>query len=102
MTGGQITRNLSDGLALYGRGEMAATGGFHYDEANTASQDAYTLAHFRAGLRGRFLFGEVWVRNAFDARFVPVALPLPGLAPSGFVGEPGRPRTYGVSVGATF
>jgi hypothetical protein len=33
---------------------------------------------------------------------VPLAFAYPGLAPSGFVGEPGRPRTFGVSVGVGF
>ena len=48
-------------------------------------------------------FGEVWVRNAFDTRYVPVAFPYnPGLAPSGFIGEIGAPRTFGIRAGVTF
>ncbi len=42
------------------------------------------------------------MRNAFDARYVPVAFPYPGLAPSGFIGESGAPRTFGVRAGVTF
>ena len=53
-------------------------------------------------MRGRWVFGEVWVRNAFDTRYVPVAFPYQGFAPSGFVGEAGRPRTFGVNLGVTF
>jgi len=31
-----------------------------------------------------------------------VAIPYQGFAPSGFIGENGRPRTFGVSAGVTF
>ncbi len=89
-------------MTIYGRGEAVAYGAFEYDEANTARQDAYGLANFRAGARGKWLFAEAWVRNAFDQIYVPIAIPYPGFAPSGFVGENGRPRTFGVSAGFTF
>jgi outer membrane protein assembly factor BamB len=39
---------------------------------------------------------------AFDTHYIPLAFPQPGLAPSGFLGENGAPRTFGVRVGATF
>jgi outer membrane receptor protein involved in Fe transport len=77
-------------------------GAYFYDEANTAGQDAYALANVRAGARGRLLFAEAWVRNAFDARYIPVAFAYGALTPSGFVGEMGRPRTFGVTVGVRF
>ena len=38
-------------------------------------------------MRGKLLFADVWVKNAFDTSYVPVAIPYPGFAPSGFVGE---------------
>jgi outer membrane receptor protein involved in Fe transport len=100
--GAQLTRDLTSRLALYARGEMVAYGAFHYDDTNAAEQDAYSLVNLRAGARGRLLFGEIWVRNAFDTRYVPLAFAYPGLAPSGFVGEPGRPRTFGISLGVAF
>jgi iron complex outermembrane receptor protein len=100
--GAQVTHDLTARLALYGRGELAATGSFHYDDTNLAAQDAYSLVNLRGGIRASRIFGEAWVRNAFDTRYVPVAFAYPGLAPSGFVGEPGRPRTFGISVGVTF
>ena len=65
-------------------------------------QEAYSIANFRAGLRGKRLFGEAWLRNAFDTQYMPIAFPYPGLAPSGFVGESGAPRTFGLRVGVTF
>jgi iron complex outermembrane receptor protein len=100
--GAQMTHDLTSNLAVYGRGELASYGDFYYDEINSASQDAYSLVNLRAGLRSGRVFGEAWVRNAFDTRYVPLAFAYPGLAPSGFVGEPGRPRTFGVNVGVTF
>ena len=48
------------------------------------------------------LIGEVFVRNAFDTRYIPLAFPYPSFAPSGFMGEMGAPRTVGVSVGVRF
>jgi len=35
-------------------------------------------------------------------RYIPVAFAYPGLAPSGFLGENGNPRTFGVSLGVGF
>ena len=45
---------------------------------------------------------QSWAKNAGDTRYVPIAIPYPGFAPSGFIGESGRPRTAGVSIGFTF
>lgn len=100
--GAHLSRAITSAATLYGQAELAFYGAFHYDEANLASQDAYSLANFRAGVRGRYLFGEGWIRNAFDTTYVPVALPYPGLAPSGFIGESGRPRTFGITGGVRF
>jgi outer membrane receptor protein involved in Fe transport len=67
-----------------------------------AGQDAYSLANFRGGARGRYLFAEAWIKNAFDTHYVPVAFAYGQLAPSGFIGEMGRPRTFGVNAGVSF
>jgi outer membrane receptor protein involved in Fe transport len=87
---------------LTGRAEAICYGDYQYDDPNTAGQSAYTLTNLRVGIRGKRAFGEVWVRNAFDTRYIPVAFPYPGLAPSGFVGESGVPRTFGIRAGVTF
>jgi iron complex outermembrane receptor protein len=97
-----FTQAMSPMVELYGRGEATFFGAFEYDDLNSARQDAYSLAQFRVGARGRHLFVEAWVRNAFDTRYVPVAFAYGALAPSGFLGEMGRPRTFGVSSGVTF
>lgn len=100
--GAQLSRTLTGAIGVYGRAEAVFYGAFEYDDANTARQDAYSLANFRAGARGKYLFVEGWVRNAFDTHYVPVAFAYGNFAPSGFVGESGRPRTFGVSGGFTF
>ena len=100
--GVQYSRPMWRAVALMLRGEVVRYGEYQYDDANTMGQSAYSIANFRAGLRGKRLFGEGWVRNAFDTRYVPIAFPYPGLAPSGFVGESGAPRTFGLRAGVTF
>jgi iron complex outermembrane receptor protein len=100
--GTQLSRMLSGSTTLYGRAEAVFLGAFQYDDANTAGQDAYALANVRVGVRGAALFAEAWVKNAFDTRYIPLAFAYEAFAPSGFVGESGRPRTFGVTLGTTF
>jgi iron complex outermembrane receptor protein len=87
---------------LYGRAEVVLYGAFKYDDFNTAGQDAYSVTNFRFGARARRVFVESWIKNAFDTNYVPVAFAYGQLAPSGFVGESGRPRTFGLTLGVTF
>jgi iron complex outermembrane receptor protein len=87
---------------VYVHAEAVFYGAFHYDEANTAGQDAYSLTNLRGGARGKRLFVEGWLRNAFDTKYIPVAFAYTGIAPSGFVGESGRPRTLGLTAGVSF
>jgi iron complex outermembrane recepter protein len=100
--GAQFSHAVTSSVAAYGRAEAVFYGAFQYDDLNRAGQDAYSLANVRAGVKGRFVFGEVWVKNAFDTRYIPIAFAYGPFAPSGFVGEMGRPRTFGVSGGLTF
>jgi iron complex outermembrane receptor protein len=98
--GALYARALHPAATLYGGGEVVAYGAFKYDDANSAGQDAYALTNLRAGVRGKYVFVEAWVRNAFDTRYIPIAFPYS--APSGFIGESGRPRTFGISGGLSF
>lgn len=100
--GAEYSRSLNQAATVYGRAEMAVYGAFQYDDANTRQQDAYSLANLRAGVRGANLFVEGWMRNAFDTRYIPVAFAYPGFAPSGFVGEMGPPRVFGITGGVRF
>jgi len=100
--GVQCSRAVSGALTLFARAELVRYGDYQYDDANTAKQSAYSLTNFRAGVRAKHEFAEGWVRNAFDTRYVPIAFAYPGLAPSGFIGESGAARTFGVRAGVTF
>jgi iron complex outermembrane receptor protein len=100
--GAQVTHALTQAISLVGRAEAVFSGAFEYDEANTEGQEAYSLVNLRAGTRWKYLLADVWLRNAFDTRYIPIAIPYSGFAPSGFIGENGRPRTFGVSFGVTF
>lgn len=64
--------------------------------------NGYTLSNFRLGFRTEQrwnIFG--WVRNAFDTRYYELLAITPGS--TGLIaGQPGDPRTYGVTVAARF
>ena len=100
--GTDLSHRIAPAIRIYGRAEVVFYGAFKYDEANVEGQDAYSLANFRFGVRGSRVFVETWLRNAFDTKYIPVAFAYGQLAPSGFVGEPGRPRTFGLTAGVTF
>ena len=101
--GVHVSRALRADETVFARAEVTRYGAFNYDDLNTAGQRAYSLASVRAGLSRGSVFAEVWVRNMFDTRYIPVALPFdPQLAPSGFLGESGAPRTFGISGGVAF
>jgi iron complex outermembrane receptor protein len=100
--GAQFSQPVGAGSLCFGRADVVFSGAYHYDEANLAGQDAYSLVNVRVGVRARGFAAEAWMKNAFDTRYIPVAFAYGGLAPSGFLGENGRPRTFGVSVGFGF
>jgi iron complex outermembrane receptor protein len=100
--GAQLSQPVGSGSLCFGRADLVVSGAYHYDEANREGQDAYSLVHLRAGVKARGFVAEAWIKNAFDTRYIPVAFAYGGLAPSGFVGENGHPRTFGVSVGFAF
>ena len=99
--GAQYSR-LVGTATVHGRVDLARSGAFQYDEANSLGQDAYTLVHLRGGYTARRWLAEVFVRNAFDTAYIPLAFPYPGFTASGFLGEMGAPRTFGASVGVRF
>jgi iron complex outermembrane receptor protein len=93
---------ITSRVNLYARADIQTIGSFNYDAQNTVSQDAYTLANFRFGIRGGPWHAEAFVNNAFGTNYIPVAISHPGLAPSGFVGESGAPTTIGLRAGIRF
>jgi iron complex outermembrane receptor protein len=93
--GALMNHALSADLSLYARLDIQTMGSFNHDVQNTSVQDAYTLANFRMGLRQNAWFAEVFVNNAFNTEYVPIAL-------SNRVGESGAPLTFGLRAGIRF
>jgi iron complex outermembrane recepter protein len=88
---------------LYFRVQLSKYGDFEYDASNAAGQTSYQLVNFRGGLRTKHWLAEGWADNAFNARYVPIAIPYAQLgAPSGYIGESGAPVTYGARLGVNF
>jgi iron complex outermembrane recepter protein len=88
---------------LYFRVQVSKYGDFQYDATNAMGQPSYHLVNFRGGMRAKHWFAEGWADNAFDAHYVPIAIPYAQLgAPSGYVGESGAPVTYGLRAGINF
>ncbi|OYW99107.1 MAG: hypothetical protein B7Z12_18670 [Caulobacter vibrioides] len=102
--GSQYNWELSQGWTLYARGDVQFLGGFVYDSSNAAGQNAYTLANFRVGIRRQSWYSEFFLNNAFNTRYVPIAIPYPNpaSAPSGYLGESGAPMTFGARAGIKF
>lgn len=87
---------------IQGRADAVFYGSFQYNDQNSLGQEAYSLVNFRLAASGRFLFGELLIRNAFDTHYIPLAFAYPSFAPSGFMGEMGAPRTVSVAAGVRF
>ncbi len=100
--GVQFGHSLNSATSAYGRADVVLSGAFKYDDANSQGQDAYSLVNFRGGVRAKLFFAEGWIRNAFNTTYIPVAFAYGPLAPSGFIGENGAPRTFGLSAGVKF
>jgi iron complex outermembrane receptor protein len=101
--GTQFSRPVRADATVYGRAEVTFYGAFQYDDLNSAGQDSYSLTNLRGGIQRGNLFAEGWIRNAFDTLYVPVAFAFDRqLARSGFLAEPGAPRTFGIGGGVRF
>jgi iron complex outermembrane recepter protein len=88
---------------LQARADAVFYGAFQYNDQNSLGQDAYSLVNLRFAAVGRFLTGELLIRNAFDTHYIPLAFPYPSFARiSGFMGEMGAPRTLTFTAGVRF
>jgi iron complex outermembrane receptor protein len=99
--GAQLSCNIGQSR-LFARADTVFYGQYNYDDFDGLSQEAYSLTNIRGGVGFRQFTIEAFVRNAFDERYIPVLFPFPNFAPSGYVGELGAPRTFGVSAGVRF
>jgi len=99
--GTQYSWELGTGARIFARAEINGYGRYFYNTANTESQSSYWLANLRAGYRSSNWFVEGWVKNAFDKVYIPVAFEFPN-GQSGFIGENGAPRMFGIGAGLNF
>ena len=98
--GSELVRDVGSSLTFFGRAEVVGYGRYFYDATNAQNQASYFLADFRLGLAGARPFAwriDGWMRNALGENYVPLAFPFP-LAASGYVGESGAPRTFGLTL----
>ena len=97
-TGAELTQELAEHLRGFARAEISGTSRYFFDPGNGASQGAFALVNISVGVTTGNWRAEAWVRNLCDRDTVALALPYPGLAPSGYIGENGAPRTAGASL----
>lgn len=97
----EYSQSLCHQATGFARIEEVGTSRYFYDAVNGASQEAYALANATLGIATGSWRIEGWVKNAFDKDTIPLAFPY-ALAPSGYIGENGTPRTFGVTVKRRF
>lgn len=93
---------LRRGVTIYARADIQLCGAFKYSAQNNTGQDAYTLANFRLGIRCASWFSELFMNNAFNIDYVPVAMNYPIFGSPRLIGENGAPCTFGLRVGMKF
>jgi iron complex outermembrane receptor protein len=101
--GGEIDKAVGTGTAYVGTDWSYRSS---FSSSPSPSQymwvKGYTLASFRLGYRTSSRWdGFVWVKNAFNARYFNFLSAQPGNTGL-IVGEPGDPRTYGITLTKRF
>ncbi len=99
--GATYAHNLTGHVRGFVRAEVTGTTRSYFDPSNGASQGALTCVNLSMGVAAGNWRIETWIRNLFDRESVALALPYP-IAPSGYIGENGAPRTLGMSLTRTF
>ncbi len=99
--GTQYSWQLGPYSRIFLRAEIKGIGRYYYNTANTESQKAYWITDIRAGYKANRFFAEVWGKNIFDTDYIPVAFEFPNYQ-SGFAGENGAPRMFGLRTGLYF
>ncbi len=99
--GTQYSWDISPEARIFVRAEINGYGRYFYNTANTESQSSYWLTNLRAGYKTSNWFAELWVNNAFDKEYIPIAFEFPNYQ-SGFLGENGAPQMVGLRAGVDF
>lgn len=82
-------------LKLIARGEWTCLGRQYFDLANTISQSSYSLFNARVGAATRNFGLFIWARNLGDKKYIAYAYDFGAV-------HLGNPRTYGVTLTASF
>ncbi len=93
----QYDNHIFGAYNFYGRADFIGAGDQFYNVANSEGQDSYSLANFRVGIERRSIGLELWIDNAFDEAYFPIAIPG-SFSPSGWVAEPGAPQVFGLTL----
>ena len=99
--GAQYRRQLGDLYAALLRVDYFHTGEFYYDAGNRGG-DRYDLVNLRAGLDCGDVRFDLFLQNALNEVYVPIAFQANPGDPNQFVGQNGAPRTFGLSLRLTF
>jgi iron complex outermembrane receptor protein len=104
--GAQYERDLpwgprDDPASWFVRAEYVAVGDFAYDAGNI-EQESYDLTNLRAGIQRGAIALDVWLENAFDEEYFPIAFQGNPADPTFFLAESGAPRTFGVTLRGSF
>jgi len=91
------TRQVSAQVRAFAGIDLVGTGRYFYDATNLAAQGGYMLVNLNLGASWGQWRASAWVRNLLNKNYVPIAFADP-VAPSGYLGESGAPRTFGVAL----
>lgn len=73
---------------------MSYKSSLFYDVANTLKEPGYALGNLRIGMEAEWWDGFLFVRNLLDESYRTIGF----YWPSGPIGAPGDPVTYGVQI----
>jgi iron complex outermembrane receptor protein len=88
---------------LYARVEVVSVGSYQLDEANTASDNGYTLLNAKLGYNWKQFELTLWGRNLLNEEYAANALDFrSAFTPNLLVRQPGDPLLFGATLSATF
>ncbi|MCP3914986.1 MAG: TonB-dependent receptor [bacterium] len=96
--GAQYSHTVGEDSRWFVRADFVNYGDFHYDPSN-AEEESYDLVNVRAGMTKGDWGLDLFLRNAFDEEYIPIAVPLGGGL---YVGENGAPRMFGATLRLSF
>ncbi len=100
--GGEVNLPFGDGNAYLGYdGSWRSRFSSNPSPSAYTWIDGYSLSNFRAGWRRQDLNIYAWVRNAFDQNYFEL-LSVQSGSTGLIVGQPGDPRTYGLTISKSF